>query len=79
MDYSPRLKDKYFGEIVPALKTQFNYSNSMQVPRLVKISLNQGLGTAITDKKLMDTGLVEMTMIATESSFNQVKKGHFKF
>lgn len=64
MDYSPRLKEKYFKEVVPALKEQFQYKNTMQVPKLVKISLNQGLGDAIADKKLIDAGLTEMTSIA---------------
>ncbi len=74
MDYSPRLKDKYFAEIVPALTTQFSYSNRMQVPRLVKIALNQGLGTAITDKKIMDTGINEMTLIAGQKAVSTKSK-----
>jgi large subunit ribosomal protein L5 len=64
MDYSPRLKEKYFKEVVPALKEQFQYKNTMQVPKLVKIALNQGLGDAIADKKLIDAGLTEMSSIA---------------
>lgn len=64
MEYSPRLKEKYFKEVVPALKEQFQYKNTMQVPKLVKISLNQGLGDAIADKKLIDAGITEMTSIA---------------
>lgn len=64
MEYSPRLKEKYFKEVVPALKEQFQYKNTMQVPKLVKISLNQGLGDAIADKKLIDAGVTEMTSIA---------------
>lgn len=64
MEYSPRLKEKYFKEVVPALKEQFQYKNTMQVPKLVKISLNQGLGDAIADKKLIDAGVTEMSSIA---------------
>ena len=56
MSYTPRLKDKYTNEIVPEMQRQFNYKSSMQVPRLVKICLNQGIGDAITDKKLIDSG-----------------------
>lgn len=68
MNYTPRLKDKYFKEVVPALKEQFQYSNTMQVPKLVKISLNQGLGDAIADKKLIDVGVTEMTAIAGQKA-----------
>jgi large subunit ribosomal protein L5 len=63
MEYTPRLKDKYRDEIVPALRKHFNYKSIMQVPRLEKISINQGLGEAITDKKLIDNGIDEMTKI----------------
>lgn len=63
MNYSPRLKDKYTSEIVPALTEQFKYKTVMQVPRLLKISVNQGLGTAIADKKLIDAGVNELTSI----------------
>ncbi len=63
MEYTPRLKDKYRDEIIPALLKQFAYKSTMQVPKLQKISINQGLGDAITDKKLIDTGIDEMTRI----------------
>jgi len=68
MDYSPRLRDKYRSEIVPALMKQFNYKSVMQVPKLVKISINQGVGQAITDKKLLDATIVEMTNIAGQKA-----------
>jgi large subunit ribosomal protein L5 len=64
MNYIPRLKEKYVKEVIPALKEQFHYKNNMEVPKLVKICLNQGLGTAIADKKLVDVGITEMTSIA---------------
>jgi large subunit ribosomal protein L5 len=63
MEYTPRLKKKYHDEIIPALMKEFNYKNLMQVPRLKKISVNQGLGTAIVDKKLIDVGIEEMSNI----------------
>ena len=63
MDYTPRLKTKYRSEIAPALKKEFGYTSSMEIPRLLKISVNQGLGDAIADKKLIDKGIEEMTMI----------------
>lgn len=63
MNYSPRLKEKYKKEIVPALVKEFQYESVMQVPRLSKICLNQGLGSAIADKKLIDLGIEEMSSI----------------
>ncbi|MCD4682105.1 MAG: 50S ribosomal protein L5 [Bacteroidales bacterium] len=63
MKYKPRLIKKYKDEIVPALQKQFGYKSIMQVPGLTKISVNQGLGAAITDKKMIDTGIEEMTNI----------------
>ena len=63
MEYTPRLRTKYFDEIVPALTKQFEYRNRMEVPKITKISVNQGLGKAIVDKKLIDTGIEELTMI----------------
>jgi large subunit ribosomal protein L5 len=64
MTYIPRLKTKYREEVVPALIKQFNYKNTMQVPTLKKICLNQGLGDAIADKKLIETAISEMSQIA---------------
>ena len=68
MDYTPRLREKYFGEIIPALTKQFSYKTKMQVPKLLKISVNQGLGKAITDKKIIDTGVEEMTKITGQQA-----------
>ncbi|HMX38681.1 MAG TPA: 50S ribosomal protein L5 [Saprospiraceae bacterium] len=63
MKYIPRLKTKYQQEIVPALMKQFNYTSVMQVPRLSKICINQGIGDATGDKKLIDTAIQELTTI----------------
>jgi len=68
MAYSARLKDKYIKEIVPALISQFEYKSSMQVPKMVKICVNQGLGIAITDRKHIDNGINEMTMITGQKA-----------
>jgi len=68
MEYSPRLKAKYEKEVVPALMEQFQFKNHMQVPRITKICLNQGLGIAITDRKHIDNGINEMTMIAGQKA-----------
>jgi large subunit ribosomal protein L5 len=68
MAYIPRLKEKYQKEIVPALMEQFSFKNHMQVPRITKICLNQGLGVALTDRKHIETGLSEMTMVAGQKA-----------
>ena len=74
MDYSPRLKEKYLKEVVPALTKQFNFKSSMQVPRISKICLNQGLGIANTDKKFIDNGINEMTMITGQKAVSTKSK-----
>jgi large subunit ribosomal protein L5 len=68
MTYSARLKDKYIKEIVPALISQFEYKSCMQVPKIVKICVNQGLGIAITDRKHIDNGINEMTLITGQKA-----------
>ncbi len=69
MRYIPRLKQKYRDEIVSALQKEYGYKTVMQVPRLEKISLNQGLGRlAIADKKVIDKGIEEMTLIAGQKA-----------
>ena len=74
MEYSARLKEKYHKEVVPALTEQFQYKNHMQVPKLVKICLNQVLGTAISDKKIIDVGVAEMTAIAGQKAVSTKSK-----
>lgn len=68
MKYIPRLKTKYSEEIAPALLKEFNFKSSMQVPRIKKICLNQGIGSAIADKKLIDVGIQEMSSIAGQKA-----------
>jgi len=63
MSYTPRLKSKYRDEIVPALKERFKYKSVMQVPRLEKICINQGVGGATADKKLIEAAVQEITAI----------------
>jgi len=70
MAYTPRLKEKYHKEIVPALIKQFNFKSPMQVPRISKICLNQGLGIANTDKKFIESGISEMTMITGQKAIS---------
>lgn len=64
MSYVPRLAKKYKEEVVPALMEQFQYTSVMQVPRLVKIAINQGVGQATQDKKLVDNAIEELSLIA---------------
>jgi large subunit ribosomal protein L5 len=57
------LKEKYRSEVIPSLMEEFNYKSIMQVPKLVKISVNQGLGDAVSDKKVVDTAISDLTNI----------------
>ena len=66
--YTPRLKDKYRNEIVPALQKKFNFSSPMQVPQLLKICVNQGVGEAVADKKLIESSVKEMTTITGQKA-----------
>jgi large subunit ribosomal protein L5 len=72
--YTPALKTKYKSEITPALMKQFNYKTVMQVPRLKKIVISQGLGQAIADKKLLEMGLKEVADIAGQKAVQTVSK-----
>jgi large subunit ribosomal protein L5 len=60
---NPRKKDLYVKDIVPALKEKFQYTSVMQVPKLTKIVLNKGIGAAVADKKLVDQGVEELSLI----------------
>jgi large subunit ribosomal protein L5 len=57
------LKDKYVNEVVPALTKQFSYTNCMQVPRLEKVVVNMGLGSAVQNVKIIDSAVEELTAI----------------
>jgi len=74
MSYTPRLKEKYASEIQTALKEKFQYKSAMQVPKLVKICVNQGMGAAIADKKLIDAALTEMTTITGQKAVSTKSK-----
>ena len=74
MEYKPALSSKYKEEIVPALMKQFNYKSVMQVPKLEKIVLNQGVGQAIADKKLLDVAVSEMTAISGQKALTTLSK-----
>ena len=68
MKYTPRLQSKYKNEVIPALQEQFQYKNPMEVPRLLKICINQGVGAATQDKKLIDVALNETSTIAGQKA-----------
>jgi large subunit ribosomal protein L5 len=71
---SPRLKDKYKNEIVAKLKEKFQYKSVMQVPKIEKISINKGIGTAVADKKQIDVGVDELTTISGQKAVSTIAK-----
>src|SRR5574343_464716 len=77
MSYVPRLRKKYFEEVVPAMQAKFNYRNGMQVPRITKVVLNQGVGSAVNDKKLVDAAIDEMTKITGQKAVAIISRKAF--
>ncbi len=65
---TPRLKEIYVKETVTSLQKKFNYSSIMQVPKITKICINKGIGIAVTDKKLVDVGVEELTTITGQKA-----------
>jgi len=61
--FPPRLRDKYRAEAVPALMKQFAYTNPMQVPRVLKVTVNMGLGEAVSNAKIIETGFEQVLAI----------------
>ena len=70
----PRLKQKYIKEIVPKLKDHFQFKSVMQVPKIKKISINQGLGAAVNDKKLIQSSVDELTQITGQKAVSTYAK-----
>ena len=70
----PRLRSKYQDEVVPALKDKFQYKSVMQVPKIEKISINKGIGDAVSDKKLVDAGVEELTQITGQKAVPTLSK-----
>ena len=68
MAYVPTLKTQYKEQIVPALMKEFGYSSIMQCPKLQKIVINQGMGQAVADKKLIDVAEAELTQITGQKA-----------
>ena len=74
MSNTANLKKEYAERIAPALMKQFNYSSSMQIPALKKIVINQGLGIATADKKIIDVAINELTAITGQKAVATVSK-----
>ncbi|MEI8280708.1 MAG: 50S ribosomal protein L5 [Bacteroidota bacterium] len=72
--YIPRLQNKYKDEVVPALMKKFGYTTVMQCPRLVKICLNQGVKGSVSDKKMIDDAVNEMTTISGQKAVPTLSK-----
>ena len=68
MSYIPRLRTHYKDTVIPKLMEQFGYKSIMQVPKIVKVSINQGLGDATGDKKIIDNAVNEMTTITGQKA-----------
>jgi large subunit ribosomal protein L5 len=74
MIYIPRLKGEYRDRIVSALKEEYGYKNVMQVPRLEKIVLSRGVGAAVSDKKLVDYAVDELTKVTGQKAVSTISK-----
>ena len=72
--YTPRLEKKYSDEVIPALMKKFGYKSIMQVPRLEKISLNRGVNGAVSDKKLVDVAVDELSTISGQKAVTTMSK-----
>ncbi|HQW11586.1 MAG TPA: 50S ribosomal protein L5 [Saprospiraceae bacterium] len=67
-DYTLRFKEKYQNEVVQKMMDEYNYSSVMQVPRLEKICINQGLGDAVADKKIIDAAVNDLSLITGQKA-----------
>jgi len=74
MTYIPRLKQEYKERVISALKEEFGYKNVMQVPRLEKIVVSRGVGAAVSDKKLVDYAVEELTKITGQKAISTISK-----
>lgn len=74
MNYVPRLKQEYKEKILPELTKEFSYKNTMEVPKLQKIVVSRGVGEAISDKKLIDKAIDELTLITGQKAVSTKSK-----
>ena len=71
----PRLKEKYMGEIIPAMQKKFNYKNIMQTPKLEKVTVNIGLGEAVQNPKALESAVADLEKITGQKTVvNKAKK-----
>ena len=78
--YTARLAEKYKKEVVPALMKKFGYTSVMQAPKLEKICLNRGINGAVSDKKLVDITIEELTTITGQKAVSHhFQKRYFQF
>jgi large subunit ribosomal protein L5 len=81
MSYEPRLSTKYKTEVIAAMKEKFGYKNDMEIPSIVKVCLNQGVGAAVNDKKMVDAAVDEMSRISgqkAQATFSRKAISNFK-
>lgn len=71
---NPRLKERYLKEIIPSLMEKFSYSSVMEVPKVTKVAINKGIGNAVSDKKVVDEGVDELTTIAGQKAVATIAK-----
>ncbi|MDH3697770.1 MAG: 50S ribosomal protein L5 [Flavobacteriaceae bacterium] len=74
MAYIPRLKKEYRERVIQTLKEEFGYNNIMQVPRLEKIVVSRGVGDAVSDKKLIDHAVDELSIITGQKAVSTISK-----
>ncbi|MCZ8089104.1 MAG: 50S ribosomal protein L5 [Flavobacterium sp.] len=74
MAYTPRLKQEYKDRVIAVLKEEFGYKNVMQVPKLEKIVLSRGVGAAVSDKKLVDYAVDELTKVTGQKAVATISK-----
>ena len=72
--YTPRLEKKYHDEVIPALMKKFGYKSIMQAPKLEKICLNRGVNGAVTDKKVVDVAVDELSTITGQKAVSTMSK-----
>jgi large subunit ribosomal protein L5 len=72
--YTPRLEKKYYDEVIPALMKKFGYKSIMQAPKLEKICLNRGVNGAVSDKKLVDIAVDELSTLSGQKAMSTMSK-----
>lgn len=74
MSYQPRLKKEFNDRIISNLRKEYSYKNVMMVPKLMKIVISKGVGAAVSDKKLIDYAIDELTMISGQKAIATISK-----